>query len=302
MEQFTFIVEKAEKTLKSCKWKEEFTLKETKTKWNIACLANDSHIQFVLKMVRNAKNIWPVPIRAECVVELAFGQDRPDLSKRIIATFFTEDAPKGFATSGMPSWDQLKTCFVKDALEIQIKMTCSSVTYEPFSRAYHCGHLSQDLDYLYNIKGDTQFILKAPATPLSVHRNILMARSEYFRKMFSSSNFLEAKTGTVDCSAEDPATVLMVLRYLYNGNISELEKVGDKVDECIKIYKLADMYMIRPLMELMVYYISLKVPTANREELAKILQTVRGMDPLMSAYLRATMSSRYEDIWAITVA
>lgn len=93
----------------------------------------------------------------------------------------------------------------------------------------------------------TDFVLRVDGKYISVHRVILAAKSEYFRKMLDS-NMAETTSGVMVCEDAEYEAVLAVVEYMYCGEL-RVEKVDmeDKLDLYLEVMMAADMWMLQGL-------------------------------------------------------
>jgi hypothetical protein len=292
-EDFTFIVEKADERLKS-QWEEEFYMKEAKMgslHWRIANGPPGSRYAFYFRLQRKETS-WPIPIAANCCMRLAFGK------VELEATGWwktSDESGQGFGPERYTIGQLHESLLTKRTLELRVTITVKEVQYERGTDEYHAWLLRRDLRTLSKQKGDVQF------GSLYVHSSILMARSEYFQQLFSGG-FSEAKSRAVDLSHLNPdeqRLLPLVVDYLYGADTAPFKKLS--LEDSVTVYKLADMYLVRPLQELAVHQICQKIPCADRDGLGKVLQISRSMDIMLAANIKTAMSNRFDDLWSIMI-
>ena len=54
---------------------------------------------------------------------------------------------------------------------------------------------------------------------INANKDILMARSEYFKTMFGTDKFLEGETSTVDMSHTSKAVMEKIIKFLFTGAV-----------------------------------------------------------------------------------
>ena len=86
--------------------------------------------------------------------------------------------------------------------------------------------------------------------PIYAKKDILVARSEYFRAMFSS-NMRESRDGEIEITCCSRATFVVLLEYLYTDVLTLTDKSELFEDDCsalLELYVMADMYQMDGMM------------------------------------------------------
>lgn len=104
------------------------------------------------------------------------------------------------------------------------------------------GTLSADLSILLDRQPDdtSDHTIQIAERSFHVHRGILAARSEYFRRQFDN-NFSDSKVQLSALHEADPDAFSLVLRYIYSGSVEVLPSKAQKVAE------LASRLLLEPL-------------------------------------------------------
>lgn len=311
-EHFAWVVEKAEKTFKSNSWKEEFYMKDNAIGTLNWVITNGIGQQvagpeFFLGLVRKSGpgRSWPMVETVFGELIMWFGDDKSTM-KKISGSWDLGGIEKGYGNTlnGHFTWADVSNCMQKQALVVHLDLNITRVIMETNSSAYHAGILQDDLQNLRQTStGDVEIIFnKTGIGAIQAHSLILKARSEYFRKMLQEDRFKEGKTGIIDFSSytkEEAELVPLVIRYLYNADVAVFAKL--ELQECIVVYKLADMYQVKPLTELMVHRMGKLLPTASRHAISMVLPLVPTMDPVLQGSIKNALCNRFDDIWALTV-
>jgi len=104
------------------------------------------------------------------------------------------------------------------------------------------GDFVRDMQSIVGHEGTTDFSITCNGKKFMCHKNVLSARSEYFKKMFES-NTIEKIMNNLDIKASSYTAVGKMLWYIYSGEQPYLLYYQDIVD----LLQLADMYMLKTL-------------------------------------------------------
>jgi len=144
----------------------------------------------------------------------------------------------------------LRLLGVRDALELPQSESANQGDNDA-ARA-----MEQSMEWLFTSGAETfaDVTVRCDGGSLHVHRNILMARSEYFRAMFQGGEggFREGQEGSAEVTMfEAPLDVARVLfRYLYSGRVDESPLEGPQgTSNSIELMCLAHQYMVPYLFE-----------------------------------------------------
>ncbi len=85
-----------------------------------------------------------------------------------------------------------------------------------------------DLNVLYETKIDSDVVLVARNQDFSAHKAILTARSKVFAAMFDNQ-MRENNENKVEVPDIKPEVLELILRYIYTGNVTEMNQIGDEL-------------------------------------------------------------------------
>jgi RCC1 and BTB domain-containing protein len=100
---------------------------------------------------------------------------------------------------------------------------------------------------LLNNEQHSDIVFMVEGQPIYAKKDILVARSEYFRAMFSS-NMRESREGEIEITCCSRATFVVLLEYLYTDVLILTDKsnylVHDDCSALLELYVMADMYQM----------------------------------------------------------
>jgi len=130
---------------------------------------------------------------------------------------------------------------------------------------------------------------------LFLHRNILMARSDYFRAMFASGQFREGSEGSAEVTLlEASADVARIIfGYLYHGRVDEVPLEGpDGTSNAVELLQMSDQLGVPFLFEFAQHWV------ANQQDLEDcptILElSVRHRAPILEKATLALMADNMD--------
>jgi len=127
------------------------------------------------------------------------------------------------------------------SITIQVKDSRHASDISSFTPA-SMGAFIRDMQSIVSHEGTTDFSITCNGKIFMCHKNVLSARSEYFKKMFES-NTIEKIMNNLDIKATSYTAVGKMLRYIYSGKQPNLLYYQENVD----LLQLADMYMLNNL-------------------------------------------------------
>jgi hypothetical protein len=108
------------------------------------------------------------------------------------------------------------------------------------------GRAELDKRELLNNEQHSDIVFMVEDRPIYAKKDILVARSEYFRAMFSS-NMRESREGEIEITCCSRATFVVLLEYLYTDVFILTDKSDlfeDDFDGVLELYVMADMYQM----------------------------------------------------------
>jgi len=127
--------------------------------------------------------------------------------------------------------------------EVDLKVEVNFEREEEKSDLVGVYSLGKDIKKLCRDDENSDFVIRVEGKDLRCHKNILSARSDYFKGMLTGDN-IETKTSSMDVRENISAeTIEIVLDYIYTGDIPS-ENYLD-----IFLLRVADMYLLDGLKE-----------------------------------------------------
>ena len=84
-------------------------------------------------------------------------------------------------------------------------------------------HLGEDLLKMLEVGSPNDIKIKLSDGEIVANKDILMARNDYFKTMFSNNKFIEGETGSVDMSHCSKAIMEKIIKFLFSGRVTFLD-------------------------------------------------------------------------------
>ncbi|KAL6953830.1 hypothetical protein U1Q18_046960 [Sarracenia purpurea var. burkii] len=111
----------------------------------------------------------------------------------------------------------------------------NSISFEPSVR------LSKDFGSLLKNRKFADFTIMANGTEYPVHKNVLAARSTVFSAMFEPNGMQESEKNRIDITDIREDVMVEMLRYIYTGNVENLDALVDGLFEAADKYDLGEL-------------------------------------------------------------
>jgi len=207
------------------------------------------------------------------------------------------DAASNIGDRCFCSWSMLqKMGLTTGPLTIQwkVKVFADTYTHSMSSSPVKCEKtpsdaLSSDLACLLNSEEGADVVIRYDAGERKVHKAILLARSEVFRRMFSH-DMTESINGKIDLPDADAALVDVFLHFLYAGHLPPRQEDEQKEDVCLRLLPLAKKYEVATLVAYCSTHLFSGLCAANAAELLRVADMLN-VTPLKQQALAFITSS-----------
>jgi len=105
--------------------------------------------------------------------------------------------------------------------------------------------------------GHFDLAIQAGGKEFKASKLTLMACSDYFRRMLSCPNSIEAKTGIIKIENTKPEVIEALIHWVYQINVDNMEEIA------MELYQVADKYEISPLKKKCIKAMAKSLSTEN---------------------------------------